>query len=117
MAMNLRTPLGSLATASLLALAIVGLPAGSAQAAATNPKNKTASACLAQGYEWDDVKGCADKTCTLHGNTFQPGDVAETDNYDVVVCDGFTGKWVVVSVTPPKPSGPMAPRPRTASTF
>src|SRR5204863_90061 len=85
--MRLRTPLGSLATAFALDLAIVSLPAGSAEATATNPKNRTASTCHAQGYEWDDVKGCADKTCTANGNTFQPGDVTETDNYDVVVCD------------------------------
>jgi hypothetical protein len=91
----------------------VSLPADSAHATATNPKNKTASTCLAQGYEWDDVKGCADKTCTYQGKTYLPGQMVLKE--DVYRCDGFTGNWVPVEHTPPHPSGPTAPRAGTAS--
>jgi hypothetical protein len=110
--MKLRTPLGSLATASLLALAIVSLPAGSAYATATNPKNKTATTCQAQGYEWDDVKGCADKTCTMYGETYHHGQFTNRGE-DIVYCDGYTGNWVLIRTRPR--SGPAAPRAGTTA--
>lgn len=52
-----------LATASMVAMAVAGYQAAPAHTAKRNPQNKSASTCLAQGYQWDDVKGCADKKC------------------------------------------------------
>ena len=112
--MNIRMQLRTLATASMVALAVVIVPAGSAYAAKNNPFPKSSSTCVAQGYDWDGVKGCADKACGFHPlyGSGHHGDIA-FGTVDAAVCDGFTGNWVVLKVDPPKPSGPAAPLPTT----
>src|SRR5688572_23507822 len=96
-----------------LGLAMVADPGGLAHAVGKNPHPKTASQCLAQGYPWDDVKGCADKSCSHNGMTYGHGAVIsaqDPDNGFPMRCDGFTGTWKPYgTIRPGGPSHPTAP--------
>lgn len=100
---TIRARLRTVATASLLALAIISLPATSAYAAPNTPQGR----CADRGGVWDPNRGCATKGCesdsgyhshgekiTLISGSF-PGYVKlrKTTTYK---CDGFTGNWVQV---------------------
>ena len=132
--MNIRTQLRTLATASMVALAVVIVPAGLAHAEA--PKTVAEAGCTAAGYAWSDTQGCANEPCIhdVFGNGL-PGDTI-TSPYtgSRMYCDGYSGKWVVavepeaprsgpaapvgggsVAPTGPTSSGPVAPRVTTSS--
>src|SRR3712207_5518358 len=72
--MNVHQHLRTLASASLLALAIVNVPAGLAYAA---PKSEAQRNCETRGFTWVAGRGCADKECpdntggARHGATRQ----------------------------------------------
>lgn len=103
--MTVRTWVRVLGLAPLAAVLILTAPAGAAHAVQKNPKTKTASECLSQGYEWDPVKGCADKQCPRGGGFPQGsnGDIAWNSPNGLQYCDGFTGKWTEV-LGRPKPA-------------
>ena len=111
--MNARTMVRTLAVASMVALAVVGSPAGLALA---GPNSTAETRCKNAGYVWDDgKKACAKKECTHGGTTYTHGEERAEGSYPklrtVYKCDGFTGEWVKqLEIVP---SGPVAPKPTT----
>ena len=128
--MNLRKHARTVAGAALMALAVLGMSAEYGHAAPT----ETRASCREKGYDYDSRTGrCADKTCEDGGRTYQPGEsrviIIAREPVGVLMCDGFTGHWVLVErqvtdsglvapepggiapPTDPTPSGPRAPRP------
>jgi hypothetical protein len=86
---NIRHYARTLALASLLALALAGVPQGDTQAAVK---------CTATT--------CGTKTCTSDGKTYTGGETrmrvhAITGRKEFFMCDGFTGKWVPVASEAP----------------
>ncbi|MFN8634992.1 MAG: hypothetical protein U0893_14135 [Chloroflexota bacterium] len=101
-----------LVTAALVAVAAASFQPSPANAAMTNPQRKSAAECIAGGFVWDSVKGCADKECDnaeAHGSH---GDYYFGLKY-VYYCDGFTGNWVQVRTNDGSTTSPTAPRPTT----
>jgi hypothetical protein len=96
---NIRHRARTLALASLLALAMLVLPALQGQALATNN-------C--------DPKDCGTRTCTYAGKTYTGGEtrvgppVLGTKRIQYM-CDGFTGTWTVIGRSQPTSSdhGPL----------
>lgn len=116
--MKVRTSLNALAAASVLALSLMTLPPDLAHAADNSPRpTSPAEECRSRGYAWIEDK-CADKPCPRAGTPGEPGDVwmQRVDGQWIYrMCDGVTGKWVVISEMRPGTSvGPAAPPP-TAS--
>jgi len=107
---TIRTRIRVLGLAATLGLAVIVDSGGQAYALPNNPHPKNASACLAQGYQWDDVQGCADKQCTYNGRTYGHNDllIAQTPDGVPMRCDGFTGTWRLSGTT--SPGGPSHPR-------
>lgn len=93
--MTIHVQLPSLATACLVALAIIAASAAFAHAAA--PGVGEAAACSAGGNTWDDKNGCDNKGCPLamkHGlPPGEAGDVVERPDGKLFACDGGTGRW------------------------
>ena len=68
--------------------------------AAPNTRPTPEQQCRAGGYDWDAKKGCANKTCTSGGKTYQPGDTIDLPprtkggpTAGFMMCDGFSGAW------------------------
>ena len=117
----------TLVMAGMLAAAVVS--ASAVQVHAMRPWHSTKATCQADGYAWDDVRGCADEYC--NDGLFGYGDPGETLYWQghFYMCDGFSGQWTqyariqtlpvfpVVNVvgnalaTEPTPTGPVAPHP------
>ena len=96
----------TLATAALLALAVVSMSTGFAHAKV----HTTKASCEAAGYYWSHTRGCADQTCVHNGTHYWPGE-AVLMNGGRYACNGYTGEWVAVRTT--QPAGPIAPAPTT----
>jgi hypothetical protein len=130
--MNIRTQLRTLATASMVALAVVVVPAGLAHAA----PNVVKMGCEAAGYTWSDTLGCANKSCPDGGLPGDDRQVRTTGGQFVALymCNGFTGQWdkivgaeasqsgsgapltgSTIDPTGTTSSGPVAPRATTSS--
>jgi hypothetical protein len=95
---NIRHRARTLALASLLALAIAGVPQGDAQAA---------SKCT--------PTTCGTKSCSYDGQTYTGGDTRSrvspfTGRRIVYMCDGFTGKWVVAASSEAPSSETVSPQ-------
>jgi hypothetical protein len=107
--MKIRDRARSLAMASMLALALMSLPAAQAYAAT----NVVKAGCEGAGYIWSDTKGCSNRSCGgwPYGNG-EPGEISLALGTDhAAYCDGFTGQWTQVSLAPQAPlSEPAAPR-------
>jgi hypothetical protein len=127
--MNLRTLVRTLATAALLALAIVS---GSIGLAHAESNTSPAGRCKAGGGVWVEGRGCADQKCPTSWGGASHGDRRVVRNRvpgqflangDVTQeCNGFTGQWVTVNAPAPSqgptletvettPLVPVAPRP------
>jgi hypothetical protein len=106
--MTLHLPVRMLATAALVALAVLSGPAGLAFAA---PNDEAKARCQARGYVWDDQKGCADKRCRIGGEDVGHGYVWRTTNSNGTVtnwvCNGWTGEFDLQRTATPQ--GPAAP--------
>ena len=116
--MLLHTSLNALAAAAVLAMALMTLPPDLAHAAdnSPTPKSPAQQNCESRGYHWVSGK-CADKTCPRAGTSGEPGEIwlqRVDGTYVYRMCDGTTGKWVVVAIQPGT-SGTSAPPPPTAS--
>jgi hypothetical protein len=105
--MNVRTRLQALATVVTLGMLIASAPSTAAHAAKKDTSGKTALQCLAQGYEWDELKGCADKACSSPELGTGHHKQVVFGMYDAWYCDGFTGTWVMLRRPPA--SGQAAP--------
>ena len=93
--MNVRTMLRTTAAAVAIGVMVLGSPAGLSLAA---PKDAERS-CKARGYFWDATLGCADKQCEANGRTYKGNEIITRrspvgDKFVMLVCDGFTGKWI-----------------------
>jgi len=80
--------------AGMLAAAVVS--ASAVQVHAMRPWHSTKATCQADGYVWDDVKGCADEYC--NDGLMGYGDPGETQVWQnhIYMCDGFSGQWTQV---------------------
>jgi hypothetical protein len=112
--MTLHLPLRALATAALVALAVLSGPTGLAFA---SPKDEAKAQCQSRGFVWDDEKGCADKRCVIGGESVGHGYVWRTTNSNGTVtnwvCNGWTGEFDLQrTATPQSPAAP--PRGGTA---
>src|SRR5215207_5089894 len=89
--MNIRDRARTLTMASLLALALLSVPAGLAHAA---PKSTAEAICRAQGFAYDPALGCADNFCINPdgGAAVSPG-TAYVHKGTQYMCNGFTGLW------------------------
>jgi hypothetical protein len=110
--MRIRATLNTLAAAAVLALALLTLPPDLAFAADNDPGPYAQLICEMRDYAWINGR-CADRHCSNGG---EPG---ETRNVNVggprstlIMCDGLTGKWIVIATIQPGTSGgPGAPPP------
>jgi len=106
-----------LASVSLIVLVVAG-------PAVAKPKlPDAAQKCEARGYIWSDSKGCADKTCSHDGKTYQPGDTRVGPpilgtKRAMYMCDGFTGKWdnLRATIRPTGGTSPSQPNPGLEAT-
>ena len=99
----------TLASASLLALAIVNMSTGFANAAwFTNRAD-----CERNGFKWYDGYGCNDSACYHDGKFYNHGEGYSEDGY-LYVCSGFTGQFIRARTA--QPQGPTAPASTTTGT-
>lgn len=107
--MQLRKTVRPLATAAVLGFAVLSSTTGHVHAT----DNRTS--CESRGGLWVPGAGCADKTCTLGGRTYQPGETViyrrPNGELRVIMCDGFTGQWTLVGRTQPTETSSVAPEP------
>jgi hypothetical protein len=99
--MNVRNYVRTLVVAVLLAATIV--TASTVQVHAMRPWHNTKSTCQADGYAWDEARGCADEYCNdgLMGYG-EPGETQVFQNH-IYMCDGFSGQWTQVGRTQTNP--------------
>lgn len=113
--MSLNKHVRTLASASLLALAIASMSTGFVHAA-----HDTQRACESAGYSWDFSRGkCADKKCLgtdglLYTNGQRGPDGHSGHNTIMSICDGVTGQWNYYRTADPQ--GPLAPHTTTTGT-
>lgn len=98
-----RSHLAILLATGSLALALAALAPERAEAAPINAAAKIV--CQAGQYFWSDTLGCADKSCTFNGKTYEAGEHVTVNNgKDQYYCDGWTGEMVKLIVRPPTSS-------------
>ena len=98
--MTISKQVRTLASASLLALAIASVAAGFADAKYI----KDAALCRSQGYVWNDEFGCADSTCVHNGKHYWHGE-GYAEGSALYVCNAFTGEFIRFRTA--QPQGPQ----------
>ena len=102
----------ALASAALLAIALVGVSGEFAHAKTW----LTQEYCERAGYRWTGNQ-CADVECRWDGQSYKDGQAIRV-NFPSgsfwLVCDGVTGNWTQSRAADPQgPLNPQAPRPTT----
>lgn len=112
--MTIQNHVRTLASASLLALAIASVAVGGADAKYASD----ASSCRGSGHVWSDQFGCLDATCQHNGKTYQHGEgyrvTVFAGQHRLYVCNGFTGEFDIYRTADPQ--GPQAPANTTTGT-
>jgi hypothetical protein len=87
----------TLGVAALLAAAAMSLLAGAAHA---KPKSPAQRLCEAQGFVWDDKKGCADSWCVDNKGQQQPPGDTYNEKGVSYMCNGWTGEYEKIGIEP-----------------